>query len=256
MIRVHDLSVVYRQEGRPVAALDRVSFELDRGDSLCIIGPSGCGKTTLMYVLAGLLAPTAGSVEVGGQDPRRGRAATSLILQDYGLLPWKRVWDNVALGLQLRHYPPGEVARRTRAVLETMGLWEFRRAFPAALSGGQRQRVAIARSLATQPDVLLMDEPFSALDALTRENMQDLVRQIWQHDGLTMVLVTHSIEEAVFLGRHILVMSPRPGRPVAFIDNPEMTMDAYRQHPVFHQRCSAVRQLFYVQNGHTRAQAG
>ena len=242
MVAVEDVALTYGDGDESVEALAGASFALGRGSSCAIIGPSGCGKSTLLYVLAGLLVPTSGRVSIGGEPVRPKRPGTALILQDYGLFPWKTVRENAALGLDIRGIPRKESGVLVEGALRQVGLWEFRDRYPAQLSGGQRQRVAIARSLALSPDLLLMDEPFSSLDALTREGLQDLLLKTWVEDGLTTVLVTHSIEEAVFLGRRILVFSPRPGRVIASIENPGAGDPAYRSRPEFYRTCTLVRE--------------
>jgi len=192
-----------------------VSFALSEGDTLAVVGPSGCGKTTLLSLMAGLLKPTEGTLTVAGRpvDPRR--PGTALILQDYGLLPWKTVKRNVSLGLEIRGLPTDGAM----TALTEVGITEFADRWPHQLSGGQRQRVAIARSLALEPDLLLMDEPFSALDAMTREEMQELLLTVLERRRTSIVLVTHSIAEAVYLGKHILVLSPSPGRVAGYFTN-------------------------------------
>ena len=182
---------------------------------MAVVGPTGCGKTTLLALIAGLMPPTAGQLLVAGEPVEPRRPGTALILQDYGLLPWKTVRHNAALGLEIRGLP-WEAADRS---LAEVGLTELANRWPHQLSGGQRQRVAIARSLALEPDLLLMDEPFSALDALTREEMQELLLNIWRRRRTSLVLVTHSIAEAVYLGQQILVLSPRPGRVIGHFRN-------------------------------------
>jgi NitT/TauT family transport system ATP-binding protein len=198
------------------------------------VGPSGCGKTTLLSLIAGLAKVSEGELAVAGAavDPRR--PGTSLIMQDYGLLPWKTVRENAALGLTIRSMPKDRADR----ALSEVGLGELGHRWPHQLSGGQRQRVAIARSLALDPDLLLMDEPFSALDALTREEMQDMLLSIWQRRHTSMILVTHSITEAVYLGQQILVLSPRPGTPVGLFQN-ESVGD--RRGKAFHELVNTVR---------------
>ncbi len=199
-----------------------------------MVGPSGCGKTTLLSLIAGLQQPSEGELLVAGQPVQPRRPGTALILQDYGLLPWKTVRQNAALGLQIRGLPP---ERADRALAE-VGLAGLERRWPHQLSGGQRQRVAIARALALEPDLLLMDEPFSALDALTREEMQELLLSIWRRRGTSLVIVTHSIAEAVFLGQQILVLTPLPGRVAAHFRNPAV---GDRRSPAFHETANAVR---------------
>uniref|UniRef100_A0A7C2E1Y3 ABC transporter ATP-binding protein n=1 Tax=Ammonifex degensii TaxID=42838 RepID=A0A7C2E1Y3_9THEO len=237
---VDNLSFVYANDGKKVEALREVSFSVE-GGIYAVIGPSGCGKSTLLYILAGLLAPVRGEVLINGERPVPGRRATSLILQDYGLLPWKTVWDNAVLGLVIRRLPSREILSRGEKVLREMGLWELRKHYPAELSGGQRQRVAIARSLATEPDLLLMDEPFSSLDALTRESFQEILREVAESRGLTVVLVTHDIEEAAYLGRRVIVFTPRPGCVSGVYENPLAGSPGYRKTPEFYRFCTELR---------------
>ena len=243
MVEARDLAVTYRLRQGELDALTGATFSLARGETCAVIGPSGCGKSTLLYVLAGLLRPSSGEVFVDGEPVRPKRLKTAIILQDYGLFPWMTVERNAGLGLRLR----GVTARREREVAESilvdLGLWEYRHHYPAQLSGGQRQRVAVARALALEPDLLLMDEPFSSLDALTRESLQETVLDIWRKTGLTVILVTHGIEEAVFMGRRVLVMSPRPGRIVHAIENSRAGSAEYRGDPAFHRLCTEVRSL-------------
>jgi len=241
MVTVEKLSVTYRGENGEVDALHDVSLALEEGASCAVIGPSGCGKSTLLFVLAGLNGQWNGRAAIGGRHPAPGRQEIALILQDYGLLPWKTVWQNTVLGLKIRGVSGPDLRARGEKVLRQMGIWELHSLYPAQLSGGQRQRVGIARSLSLEPDVLLMDEPFSSLDALTRERLQDLVLEIWKRRSLTMVLVTHSIEEAVFLGERIIVLSPRPGRVVKAINNPLAGDVGARKDARFHSLATEIR---------------
>lgn len=242
-VELDGAGLVYRHNGYQVVALENVNLAVHRGESWAIIGPSGCGKTSLLFLMAGLRRPTSGAVRIDGQELGGPRPQTALILQDYGLFPWKNVYQNAALGLEIRGLGKKEQARLVLPILEELGLGDFLYHYPAQLSGGQRQRVAIARALAVQPDLLLMDEPLSALDALTRESLQELILTIWQKQRLTMVLVTHSIEEAVYLGEKIVVLSPRPGRVVAVVENPGAGEPDFRQTPAFHRQCVHVRRL-------------
>ena len=241
VVEVRGLRVEYAEGSRPVPALQGVDLTLPAGRITTLIGPSGCGKSTLLLTLAGLVSPSAGQVAVGGEEVRPGRPGTSLILQEYGLLPWKTVEENVALGLRLRGLGAPRWRPLVQQALEEMGLWELRRRYPARLSGGQRQRVAIARALALEPDLLLMDEPFSSLDALTREGLQETLLYTWRRLGPTVALVTHSIEEAVYLGGEIVVFSPGPGRVTARFDNPGAGDPDYRSRPAFYSLCARVR---------------
>ncbi|MGE4272913.1 MAG: ABC transporter ATP-binding protein [Desulfitobacterium sp.] len=218
-LSIEALKVVYSQNGQLTTALQDVNLSLPLGQIGAIIGPSGCGKSTLLSVVAGLNKNYQGQVLLKGAPPRASNEV-ALILQEYGLLPWKTVWDNVKLGLRFRGVSNTEATQRTEGMLNQLGLLQLRKRFPIQLSGGQRQRVAIARSLVLNPELLLMDEPFSSLDALTREEMQDLVLNVWQKTGLTILIITHNIEEAVFLGHKIFVMSSCPGTITQEIDNP------------------------------------
>lgn len=243
MIKVSRLEVVYKSKEKQVPALDDVSFDLGSGQTCAIIGPSGCGKSTLLYVLAGLLKHTSGEVKINGQPVRPKRRETALILQDYGLLPWKTALQNTSLGLEIRGVSRQEYMAAVEDAMKELGIWEFRDHYPAQLSGGQRQRVAIARSLTLRPDLFLMDEPFSSLDALTREGLQDTLLDFWKKKKAAIVLVTHNIEEAVFLGQKILIFSSRPGRILHVIENKEMGDHDYRGKPLFYSRCSRVREI-------------
>lgn len=237
------VSMVYEGSDRPVRALDTLSIEISHGEPVAVIGPSGCGKSTLLLLAAGLLAPTDGTVSVDGVALSGPRRETALILQDFGLLPWKTVEANAALGLKVRGVSAVEQRARAAAALERVGLAEFARAYPAELSGGMRQRLALARAVALDADLLLMDEPLSALDALKREDLQDVLLDLWQRRGHTQVLVTHSIEEAVFLGRRVVVMSPRPGRASAIVENPGMGSEGYRASEAYFDTVRELRRI-------------
>jgi NitT/TauT family transport system ATP-binding protein len=243
MIRVNGLEVTYVNKNTRVQALSGVSFTLEKGRTCAIIGPSGCGKSTLLYVLAGLVKHTGGEAAISGEPVRPKRRETALILQDYGLLPWKTALQNTFLGLEIRGVSRKECLAAAEESMRELGIWEVRDHYPAQLSGGQRQRVAIARSLTLKPDLFLMDEPFSSLDALTRENLQDSLLEFWREKKSTLVLVTHNIEEAVFLGQKILIFSARPGRILHIVENWEMGDRYYRKKPLFYDRCSRVREI-------------
>ncbi len=237
------LSLTYAGVGRDTVALDCLDLRVGDGEPVAVIGPSGCGKSTLLLLAAGMLRADGGRLLVAGEPVTGPRLATALILQDFGLLPWKTVFHNAALGLEVRRIPRTERRERVMASLDRLGLAEFADAYPGELSGGMRQRLALARALALDADLLLMDEPLSALDALTREDLQDLLLELWRQRAHTCVLVTHSIEEAVFLGRRVIVLSPRPGRVAAIVDNPRMGESGYRATPEFYERCAELRQL-------------
>jgi NitT/TauT family transport system ATP-binding protein len=241
MLSYEDVSLTYPATAGPVTALASYTFELHSKEPVALIGPSGCGKSTSLLLAAGLLQPTEGLVRVAGETLAHPRLTTALILQDFGLLPWKTVRENAALGLRIRRFDRAERWRRTDRALEQVGLLECARAYPGELSGGMRQRLALARALALDVDLMLMDEPLSALDALLREDLQDMLLELWQTRGYAQVLVTHSIEEAAFLGRRILVMSPRPGRVMTIIENPGMGTRAYRGTEAYYLVCQRVR---------------
>ncbi|MFN8484659.1 MAG: ABC transporter ATP-binding protein [Anaerolineae bacterium] len=232
IIDIRDLTFGYRDQP-PI--FDRFTWQVQRGEAWAVIGPSGSGKSTLLYLIEGLTRPTSGVIAVAGDSvPRKKeRGKTGLVLQDYGLLPWATVWENVTLGVRIRRFYNQETdvrhaEERAAFWLERVGLADQRDKYPNQLSGGQRQRAALARTLAIDPDVLLMDEPFSALDALTREDMQRLTRDLRAETGITMILVTHSIEEAVYLGNPILVLGQPPTRAPHVIANPGMGQAGYR----------------------------
>lgn len=233
----------YEGSGRAVRALDALTLEVAAGEPVAVIGPSGCGKSTMLLLAAGLLGAQSGQITVGGQPVVGVRRETALILQDYGLLPWKTVAANAGLGLELRGISRAERGARVEEALARVGLGEFASAYPGELSGGMRQRLALARAVALDADLLLMDEPLSALDALTREDLQEVLLGLWRRRGHTQVLVTHSIEEAVYLGRRIVVLTPRPGRISVTVDNPEMGAEGYRSSALFYERCAHLRGL-------------
>lgn len=237
MITIDSVHLSFSKGDTSRKVLDNISFRVEQQTSCAIIGPSGCGKTSLLFLLAGLLKPDSGSVLI------RENQRCGTILQNYGLFPWKTVAQNIGLGLQLQKEKKDIIARRTFELLEDMGLQGYAGHYPAELSGGMQQRVALARALAISPQILLMDEPLSSLDALTRERLQNLIAEIWRFQEITKVLVTHSIEEAVFLGQKILVLSQRPARLLYSVDNPEAGTVEYRQSEKFFQRCNELRQV-------------
>ena len=214
------VSVRYGAGASAVQALERADLGFDRGDFICIVGPSGCGKTTMMQTLAGFLPPTTGVVSLDGQAVTGPGPERGVVFQQPALVPWMTVAANAGFGPRMRGEAPAAAAARVEQWLRTTGLWEFRGRYPYELSGGMQQRLAIARALCNEPKVLLMDEPFGALDALTRERMQEELHAVWRRTGMTVVFITHSVEEAVYLGTEVVVMSPRPGRIVARLPMP------------------------------------
>jgi NitT/TauT family transport system ATP-binding protein len=206
------VTMVFETRRGRVTALDDVSLEIPDGHFACLVGPSGCGKSTLLRIMGGLLRATEGRVVVGGRPVERPGADRGMVFQSYTLFPWLKVRENVEFGPRLQGVPRAARRETSDALLREMGLAEFAGAYPKELSGGMQQRVAIARALANEPEVLLMDEPFGALDALTRASAQRFLTEVWERHKRTIAFVTHDIEEAVFLGDTIYVMSPRPGR--------------------------------------------
>jgi NitT/TauT family transport system ATP-binding protein len=203
---------VYRKDGREMPVLDVGSFAAREGEFITIIGPSGCGKSTFLHIMGGFIPAEAGTIKVYGNAVNGPGPDRGMVFQEFALFPWKTVAGNVAWGLEAQGVPPDRVDETVDAYLELMDLAQFRNHYPAEISGGMKQRVALARVLAFNPKVLLMDEPFGALDAQTRETMQEEVTRIWERTHKTIVFVTHDIEEAVFLGDRVIVLSARPGR--------------------------------------------
>jgi taurine transport system ATP-binding protein len=199
-------------DGGAVQALKDVSLDLKAGELMSVLGPSGCGKTTLLNILAGFLAPTEGSVVLNDKKVNGPGAERGMVFQQGALFEWMSVRKNVDFGPRMKGMPKAERDKITDHLLETVGLHDFKEKAVYELSGGMQQRVALARCLANDPDVILMDEPLGALDALTREKMQGLVLKLWKETGKTVVLITHSVEEALLLGERLIVMAPRPGR--------------------------------------------
>jgi NitT/TauT family transport system ATP-binding protein len=200
-----------------LSAVEDVSFEVALGEFLCIVGPSGCGKSTLLRLLAGLLQPDRGQVYLHGQLLQGPRHEIGLVFQKASLMPWRTVFDNVILPLQVQRIPLSEAKERVTRALELVDVVEFANNYPHELSGGMAQRVAIARALTYEPEILLLDEPFGALDALTRENLNQELMRVWEISRKTVVMVTHNIREAVFLADRVLVLSQRPGRVAKII---------------------------------------
>lgn len=218
-IRVHEARKVYTSRKRePVTALEAVNLTVHQGEFVSLVGPSGCGKTTLLKMLSGLLPVTDGSIDLGGTPVAGPRHDVGIVFQAPTLLPWRSIRDNVMLPVEIRRLDRDHFGRRATELLEMVGLSGFEDRLPNELSGGMQQRAGICRALVYDPDVLLMDEPFGALDAMTREFLNEELLRIWSTSGKTIVFVTHSIPEAVFLSERVVVMSPRPGRLEEVID--------------------------------------
>jgi NitT/TauT family transport system ATP-binding protein len=213
-IRIRNLNKTFQRRGAgdAVVALDGFSLDIAAGEFLALVGPSGCGKSTLLDLVAGLTEPTAGELTLGGRPIAGPGLDRGVVFQQYALFPWRTARANVEFGLEVKGVPRRRRVQRAREVLALVGLSAFADRYPHELSGGMRQRVAIARSLAYEPEVLLMDEPYAALDAQTREALQEDLLAIWRRTGTTILFITHAIDEAVYLGQRVAVMTSRPGR--------------------------------------------
>ena len=247
MIQVHSLSFGYPQSK---SIFEDFNWHVQRGETWAVLGTSGCGKTTLLYLLAGLQFPTFGQILVDGQPLIRPRPRTGLILQDYGLLPWATVRQNAELGLKVRNFYGADGVhtpqdyrpeRNVTPWLERLGIGDIAEKYPSQISGGQRQRAAIARTLALQPDLLLMDEPFSSLDAVIREDLQNLTLELCVEGGITLVIVTHNIEEAAAMGEKILLLSMPPNREAHIFKNPTVKESGYRESEDYQLLCQTLR---------------
>ena len=214
------VAMTFRTGGSVYEALAPVSLDVERGRFISLVGPSGCGKSTLFNIVAGLLAPSNGSVRIDGEDVTGFAGGVGYMLQKDLLLPWRTVLDNVALGMEIRGTPLAAARRRALPYLERYGLGGFEHRYPSALSGGMRQRAALLRTLLIDTDIILLDEPFGALDAQTKQRMQEWLLTLWSDFRKTIVFVTHDVEEAVFLSDEICVMAARPGRIVQRLDVP------------------------------------
>jgi NitT/TauT family transport system ATP-binding protein len=212
-IEVRNVSLTYDTPAGRVPGVERASFDIEQSEFLCLVGPSGCGKTTLLNIIAGFLAPSEGEIRIAGKAVTGHGMDRGVVFQDFAqLFPWRTALGNVAFGLEMKGMPKAERDNLAMAQLRLVKLEKFAKAYPHHLSGGMQQRVAIARALAYNPSVLLMDEPFAALDALTRDDMQRLLAEVWRETRKTVVYVTHNVAEAVYLADRVIVMTPHPGR--------------------------------------------
>ncbi len=212
IIDIKGVSKVFKLQDQTIQALSDASITIRKGEFICLIGASGCGKSTLLRIMAGFERPSSGEALMWGKPIEEPEPSRGMVFQDYALFPWLSVKDNIGFGPVARGLSGGEVRATVDKFIELVGLQKFATAYPHQLSGGMKQRVAIARVLANDAELVLMDEPFGALDAMTRERLQDELLEIWQRTGLTVVFVTHSVEEAIFLAGRVVVMTPGPGR--------------------------------------------
>ena len=219
VLEVDDLWRTFQGEDGPVAALERISFRVHRREILCLIGPSGCGKSTMGRIIAGLDSPTAGQVLVDGKPVRGPSAERGMVFQGYTLFPWRTVLENVMFGLEVGGLAKGAAESEALPWVKMVGLERFASAYPHQLSGGMKQRVAIARALVNRPRILVMDEPFGALDAQTRAEMQAHLIEIWRNVDVTIVFITHDLDEAVYLADRVVVMGSCPGRVLEVVEN-------------------------------------
>ena len=208
-IKVEGVSKVFNDK---IKVLDNINIDIDEGDFVCLLGPSGCGKSTLLNMMAAFDKPTDGKIYINGIEVDKPTIERVTIFQNYGLLPWRNVEKNIEFGLETLKLPKVERKVVAEKYMRLVGLEKFKNHYPHQLSGGMQQRVAIARALAVKPKILFMDEPFGALDPVIRSNLQEEIRNIWREEGITIIFVTHDVEEAVYLGSKIVIMSPHPGR--------------------------------------------
>lgn len=240
MIEIKGLGVSYPGKTSPSPALDNINIRIERGKIYTFIGPSGCGKSTLLHVLSGIIKEFSGSVLINGSpiDPKKQRIG--LVQQNYGLLPWKNILKNCLLGTKIKDGGK-TLDQYGEYIIDELDIKQLLGRYPSEISGGQKQRVAIARVFILRPDLLLMDEPFSALDAITREEMQELFLNIWEQHQVTTVFITHSVDEALYLGSKIVVFSKGPGRILDVLDNPCFQQEDVRNHENYHEMAKRLR---------------
>ena len=243
ILQVSHLSTIFPDGNSGLQALDDLSFSVNAEQFICVLGPSGCGKTTLLRVLAGLLPPTQGEVIYGNSSLKAPRHGVGMVFQKANLMPWRTVLENILLPLEIQSIPHQDAMAKAQSLIELVGLVGFEASLPRDLSGGMAQRVAISRALIHEPDVLLLDEPFGSLDALTRERMGSELTRIWQARRKTVIMVTHSISEALFLADRVLVLSPRPGklRIDLAVDLPRPRVEDIRYTQAFSELARRVR---------------
>ena len=220
MISIENLSVNYKSDSDVYTAISGINLTIPEGGTLAVIGPSGCGKSTLLKAIAGLIPEYEGTIKINGDEVNPKKQTIGFMPQNYGLLPWRTVIDNIRLGMKIKRAPELLDRKVLKKLMRQLGIEGLGHRYPTELSGGQQQRVALARVFALQPDVLLMDEPFSALDAITREEMQDIFLKLWQKNNVSTIFVTHYVEEALYLGQRIAILSASSGNINRIVDNP------------------------------------
>ena len=248
MIKIQNLTVRYPSDAGETTVLSAVDLAVPTGGTCAIIGPSGCGKSTLLKVMAGIIKEDAGTVEIDGAKIMPAKQKIGFIPQNYGLLPWRTVTENIALAAKIKKQEKASAAALDD-LMELLGLAGLGTRYPGELSGGQQQRVSLARAFFLQPDVLLMDEPFSALDAITREEMQDVFLALWEKYAVSTMLVTHYVEEAIYLGQKIVVLAANPGRVYRILDNPLFGGRDLRQQKAFFEMGRELRNLLKQDGG-------
>lgn len=243
MIQIRDLTIAYESRGVHTKVLANINLTLDAGETCAIVGPSGCGKSTLLKIMAGIITEFDGTVLINGQSVRPKCQRIGFIPQNYGLLPWKNVIENIRLGVKIKDKDSQNTADSLADMLQLLGLSGLEYRYPGELSGGQQQRVALARAFLLGPDLLLMDEPFSALDAMTREEIQNVFLDVWRRHSVSTVLVTHHVEEAAYLGKKIVILSAAPGTVSKVIANPLFGIEDVRNQQEFFQLCRELRKI-------------
>ncbi|MBO5589019.1 MAG: ABC transporter ATP-binding protein [Anaerovibrio sp.] len=233
MISIENLSVNYKSDSDVYTAISGINLTIPEGGTLAVIGPSGCGKSTLLKAIAGLIPEYEGTIKINGDEVNPKKQTIGFMPQNYGLLPWRTVIDNIRLGMKIKRAPELLDRKVLKKLMRQLGIEGLGHRYPTGLSGGQQQRVALARVFALQPDVLLMDEPFSALDAITREEMQDIFLKLWQKNNVSTIFVTHYVEEALYLGQRIAILSASSGNINRIVDNPLFGGKDIRQNPEF-----------------------
>ncbi len=241
LLKLEGVKKTFSNIGESKTVLQDISLQLDLGDSVSVVGPSGCGKTTLLLMIAGLFPPTEGTIRLHGSPVNKPDRRIALVLQHYGLLPWKTIAANIMLGAHLQRIKVSD--EELLSVKKELGIEGLDHLYPEQVSGGQRQRVALARAILLRPSLLLLDEPFAAIDAITRERLQNRLLTIFNQRRFSFIIVTHNIEEAVFLGRRIIVLDDRASGIHTIIDNKEMGSLEYRNRPIFFERCLELRTI-------------